>query len=528
MEYKVKINVNNRNITSIKEKNPNLNINSGDVIELDIKNVNSNSKVKFDAICTLCNSINNISIEKYYKNISRQNYYSCRKCANVKRVKTNNELYGVDNVMTLDNFKQKGVETTLEKYGYTNAMLVPELKAKFVDTMQKNHNVDYPMQNKNIKDKSKLSLIDKYGVDHYSKTNMFKNQSRLKWIEELKTYFINENEILISIDDITLDCVLHGKCNHNYTTNRKLYYGRKYLYNVETCTVCNKKYEFSGIENILINYIKTNYKGNIILNDRNILNGLELDIYLPDLNLAFEINGLFWHCEKMKPNDYHLNKTDLCLEKNIDLIHIWEDDINFKFNAVINIINSKLNLNKKIFGRKTLLKEVDNNTAKLFHENYHIQGGNVLNNLKTKNYGLFYNDELLTVMSFCKKRHFIGGNHDYELLRLSTKLNYTVVGGASKMLNEFKKHNKGLLISYCDKSRSNGNVYNKIGFNLINTTSPGYFYFKKDIKINRFKLRKSELIKLGGIGKTEHELALNLKYYRIYDCGQYVYQLNIL
>lgn len=75
-------------------------------------------------------------------------------------------------------------------------------------------------------------------------------------------------------------------------------------------------------------------------NDKKVLNGKELDIYIPSKNLAIEYNGLYWHSDKatLEKNDIpnketrmyakyrHIEKTKLCKEKNIRLIHIFEDD----------------------------------------------------------------------------------------------------------------------------------------------------------------------------------------------------------
>jgi len=45
------------------------------------------------------------------------------------------------------------------------------------------------------------------------------------------------------------------------------------------------------------------------------------------LKLAFEFNGTYFHSyENTKDINYHLNKTKLCEEKNIKLVHIWEDE----------------------------------------------------------------------------------------------------------------------------------------------------------------------------------------------------------
>lgn len=81
------------------------------------------------------------------------------------------------------------------------------------------------------------------------------------------------------------------------------------------------EYIVSGEENELTSYIKSIYNGEIILNSRSLV-GFELDIYLPDLKLAFEYDGSYWHSYKNKY--YHLDKTILCERRGIKLIHVWD------------------------------------------------------------------------------------------------------------------------------------------------------------------------------------------------------------
>ena len=67
----------------------------------------------------------------------------------------------------------------------------------------------------------------------------------------------------------------------------------------------------------------------IITNSRKILNGKELDIYIPSLKKAIEFNGTYWHYDKTNPNCkpscYHSTKSKLCKSKNINLLHLRED-----------------------------------------------------------------------------------------------------------------------------------------------------------------------------------------------------------
>ena len=71
------------------------------------------------------------------------------------------------------------------------------------------------------------------------------------------------------------------------------------------------------------------------------------------MKLAFEFNGLYWHNELNKTNNYHLNKSNLCEEKGIQLISIWEDDWVYKQDIVKSMILNKLNKTKnRIYARK--------------------------------------------------------------------------------------------------------------------------------------------------------------------------------
>ena len=114
----------------------------------------------------------------------------------------------------------------------------------------------------------------------------------------------------------------------------------------------------------------------------------------------------------------------------------------------------------------------------------------------------------------------------YELLRFCNKLNTNVIGGASKLFKHFiKEHNPSEIISYCDRRWSQGNMYNILGFELDHVSRPNYYYIINGKRENRFGFRKDILIKQGfDKNKTEHEIMLERKIYRIYDCGCNVYK----
>jgi hypothetical protein len=115
--------------------------------------------------------------------------------------------------------------------------------------------------------------------------------------------------------------------------------------------------------------------------------------------------------------------------------------------------------------------------------------------------------------------------------RFCNKLNTSVIGGASKLLNHFIKiYQPKSILTFADRRYSNGKLYEKLGFEFIENTRPSYFYFKKHImlKEHRFKYRKNILIKKGyDSAKTEFQIMDEQDYLRIYDCGCKKYFLNL-
>lgn len=262
-----------------------------------------------------------------------------------------------------------------------------------------------------------------------------------------------------------------------------------------------------------------------ISNDRKVLRGQELDIYVPSKRIAFEFDGIFWHNENCKPNDYHLNKTISCENHGIRLFHIFEDEWINKKEIIKSMVRNILGKTEnKIYARNCNIDYVDHTKGKLFMEENHLQGWCPSQIM----IGLFYNNELVSLMSFGKSRHFIGnGKADYELLRFCNKLNYHVVGGASKLFNFFIKENPNKeIVSYADRRWSNGNLYDKLGFELYNKSKPNYYYVINNERKNRFNFRKSVLVEKYGCPKTmsEREFCRKQKWYRIYDCGCLCYK----
>lgn len=282
------------------------------------------------------------------------------------------------------------------------------------------------------------------------------------------------------------------------------------------CPECSGAIQFSKEESKIFNWFPDVFERN----DRTVLNGKELDLYSVKHKLAIEVNGIYWHSDEFKDKDYHLNKTEECMKQNISLLHFWDYEINKRQDIVKSMISSRLGLNHKIYGRQCLIKEVSSKEAKPFLANNHIQGASA----SSVNYGLYYNDELVAIMTFGKSR--FNKKYDWELIRYCSKIGTNVIGGASKLFKHFLKNHDGSIVSYANRRYSNGNLYHTLGFRLTNTSKPNYVYFKNGEMLSRIKCQKHKLktfLENYDDDLSETENMKNNGYTKIYDCGNYVF-----
>jgi len=334
-------------------------------------------------------------------------------------------------------------------------------------------------------------------------------------------YDYSKVEYIKTHKNVKIVCLVHGEFEQ--LPSNHLRYNRG-------CPKCNAN--FSNVEKDFLKFIEKNYFGEVLVNVKNIINPYELDVYLPDLKLAFEFNGLYWHSEKFVHKNYHLDKTLKCElnDKEIHLIHIYEDDWTYKQDIVKSRILNLLGKSKKIFARKTEIKEVSYKESREFLEKNHIQG-NCISKIRL---GLYYENELVSLMTFGKLRKCLGQQSKeglYELLRFCNKINTSVVGGANKLFKYFiNNYTFSSIISYADRSWTMNNgktLYDNLGFKLHCITQPNYYYVNKGIRENRFKYRKNVLVEQGfDVNKSEHQIMLERNIYRIYDSGSIKYEFK--
>jgi hypothetical protein len=285
------------------------------------------------------------------------------------------------------------------------------------------------------------------------------------------------------------------------------------------CPKCRPPVKHSSSEIEIAEYIKTITDKTILLGNRFEIYPLELDIYIPDLKLAFEYCGLYYHSELLgKFKTYHLDKLKCANKANIKLITIFEDEWLLKKDIVKNKINTIINRSSQVlYARNCKVKIITNKLANQFLNKYHLQGTGRAN----ISIGLYKDDELLSVMTF-SKTNISRQQYEWEINRYSTKFDITVVGGASKLFKFFVKEiNPKIVITYSDLRWSIGHVYSKIGFVREKDTPPNYWYINGQKRIHRYTLRKckhdEKLL-------TEWENRKSQGWNRIWDCGNAKYK----
>jgi hypothetical protein len=415
-----------------------------------------------------------------------------------------NLKYSVDYYPQHKDFINKQKKTKKEKYGSENYNNTEKSKiTKFEKYGDKNYN--------NL-EKQKKTILNKYGKENIVYSDFYKEKISNSFKEKYKGIKINTIDGML----VSINC---DKCGEDSIITKQLLYERnrkKY----EVCINCNPigQNSRSGYEKELTDFLNSVNVRNI-QSYRGLPNKQEIDVLIPDYNIGIEINGVYWHNELFKSENYHLNKHKVSEESGISLIQIYEDEWLYKKDIIKSIILNRLGKTEnKIYGRKCEIREVEKNDSKKFLDDNHIQG-NVNSKIKI---GLYYNNELVSLMTFSKGRIIIGGKkNEWELTRFCNKINTNVIGASSKLFKYFlEKYEPKLVVSYSDIRWFNGGMYEKLGFNNIRTSKPNYWYVIDDIRYHRFNFRKSVLVKEGfDKTKTEKQIMFDRKIYRIFDCG---------
>ncbi len=443
-----------------------------------------------------------------------------------KARQTNLERYGVDNPAKVKEYIMKAKQTSKERYGVEHFSKLTSVRDQKCDKMkdlwsseeyQKKHEqacldklgTTSPWSSREVIEKRKQNNIDKYGTDSIFKTEEFKNHTRELNIERYGvTNYMKTEECLNKVIGTNLKkygvpyhCMTDACRNSQGNTISKI---NKYVGNM--LGIYEKDYEFN-----IGKYSYDLKKGNTLI---------EVDpAYTHNSTVAPYFKG---HEGKPLDKYYHQKKTEVALKEGYRCIHIfdWDD---------LDKIEAMLKDKETLYARNLVLKEVPEDLCSTFLNENHLQ-----NTCKgqTIRLGLYKDQELIEVMTFGKPRY--NKNYEYELLRLCTLSNYKVVGGAERLFKHFvSSYNPESIISYCNNSKFNGDVYKRLGFTLKSFGTPSCHWYnlktKKHITDNLLRQRGFSQLhgdsnyEKASRGASNRDLMIEEGYVEVYDCGQSIY-----
>lgn len=439
------------------------NVEISSVKELDNKLFQKNTKIFFK--CTNCGK----ETSGLYKSLKNKTELNCHQCTIEKN---NFEKYGVKNVFQTNDCKDKIRKTCNEKYGVNSFLQTDKAREsrKQVDINYMNYLIDSRL-------KQFCSSIE---LEDANKRRLANTDGTLRY------------------QNVYCTC---NVCGLKYTTNAR---------RLQRCPTCYPEDWMNGtskLEKTIQHYIIENCEFNVMVNVRGIIGNKELDVYIPDIKVAFEIDGDYWHgCNSADPKVFHEirkhagDKQALCFEKGIRLITIKECDFLDRPDVFYRFIDDIIKPRQRIFARKCTLKAIDTKTAKNFCEFYHVNGyrqGSI-------KFGIFYNDELICVAVFGKHPKY-----KYECIRLCYKTGVDIIGGWAKIVKHFGKP----FLHYV----------NLMYFMGENKTGIGYRFKKNDVILSRNTLQKNtQLYKYcPNINPEMSDIqnCINNGFTAIFDCG---------
>ena len=419
-----------------------------------------------------------------------------------------------------------------------NPDIVHEMVEKRLQTFQNNPDIQDTINKKRVQwykdnpDKVKLISEKIYSTFKQRRINnnfsLLLNKVHPDYIQPLLNGDIN------SLSEILIKCPICGEYDkHSFHNIFRINSNDIKPNSHNLCHKCYANISQSSHELEIKDIINTMYNGICIENSRSIIPPLELDLYYPEKNIAIEFNGNYWHDENHKPKDYHFNKFKLCKYKNIRLVSIYESDWFNKRDNIINLLKNIFIESKVIYARNCTISKLDHKTKSAFINDYHFYGDS---NQGTISYGLYYNDELVSVMSFGKLRgqNKLHNNKDhYELVRFVTKDNMRIIGGASKLFKKFiSEYQPVYIICYSDNDFFTGETYNKLGFKLKSLgESIDYQWVKGTKALSRYECMTNKLLEkydkyrnINITGSIEDYVMHDLGYNKLYRCGNSIWE----
>jgi hypothetical protein len=464
----------------------------GDIYDYSNAHYITNDK-PVEVICKIHGPFNT-----YPNNFINKSVVGCPKCAIIER--------GLKKAITTELFISESKKTHGDKYDYSKVDMRNRDSKGRVCIICPKHGEFWQLPN---------SHMYKYGCKkcamEYVQNGRISNNET--FIEKAKKvhgdkYIYDKVDYKYAKKNVIITCPEHGDFKQMPTNHLR----------GKGCPVCGKQYSYE--ENNVINYVKSLIgEENVITKAKCIISKRkELDLYVPKYNFAIEFDGLIWHSSKFRPDcNYHKEKSDICYNKGINLIHIFEDEYIEKKELLYKTISNILGCNKHqniIFSSQYKVKQIDCNQAIDF---YNIHSLFKYNGETNVNYGIQYHNDILAVLSASKIDNgdiYGDGNNIWRINNIVANLDYNCIGYKSKLIDSLIFDFKPSSIEYYMDRRYNllgDKDIEAYGFKMSNITNPKVMYTN----------RKSRY------SNDEYLLIENKQsFYSIYDSGDIKYKFN--
>lgn len=411
------------------------------------------------------------------------------------------------NIGCENNLNFHRIKNKYHNYCSNKCQIIGESENKRLTCIKK-YGHENPMKSNIVKENLNIANQTKYNKDRYFLSDNY--LIKLKKNNLIKTTKIYANKLKINIDSITItennDLKIKDYCEkHNEFIISKNNLRNRLLYNVNICTECHPidNHDSIGQDEIKL-YIENNLN---FKTEKLKINKKEIDVYISDHRIGIEYNGLYWHSKKYKKKSYHLEKTNLCENNNIQLIHIFEDEWLYKREIIKNIIRNKLNLNNNISENNLKIIEIDLPTSNDFLIKNHING-EISSEIR---FGLMLDDELVSLIVLNRST-----NNGYELIRFCDKINYSIFNGFNKLLNHFiETYKPKTITTLIDRRFDQGLFLKSIGFQFIENLEPNCWSYNKNENGVYYRYIENKHITNNTITN------------QIYDCGETRFMLNL-
>ena len=306
--------------------------------------------------------------ELSFKQIMNGSTFCSIRCSNLsketqeKMKQTCFKNFGVKHPLHSKKIQEQVKQTCLEKYGVVHPSQSKEIKEKKKQTTLKHYGAKNPFQSEEIKEKIKDSHFQKYGVKNPSQRKEIKEKiKKIHRLNHWETFcsLLKEKNIvpLFSKKEYILkterkfkclscgeEFISDGTCNYlKEHKNKDGTYTTLNVYHIY-CPYCSKAH-YSKKEKEVLKFVKTIYNGEVLENHKGLFPNkqMELDIYLPALNLGIEFDGEYWHSSE-NATERDEKKNQLCEQKGIKLLRIKEKDWDNNREGIKKQIEEFLNL----------------------------------------------------------------------------------------------------------------------------------------------------------------------------------------